>query len=201
MKPSILICFFVVVAYVRVAGQGYQPKSFYTPEDSLWYIARTSGETAAYKQYLQNCPDATYLLLIPDEIEKELLKDTACQRIFSEIHEKFDKVNENSFTTVDQMPEFPGGDEARIKFLVENMKLPEEGKRMKEMPYSGTIYIDFLIGADGVISHVRVLHGIGNGCDEESVHVIKIMPPWIPGRMGGKAVNVQYNIPIKICWD
>ncbi len=201
MKTSILISIFVVVAFVRVNGQDYHPKSFYTAEDSLWYIARTSGETAAYKQYLQNCQDATYFLLIPEEIKNELLKDTACLRIYNEIKVRFDKVAENSYTIVDEMPEFPGGDEARIKFLGENMKLPEEGKQMKEMSRSGTIYINFIIGTDGVITNVRVLRGIGNGSDEESVHVIKIMPPWIPGKMGGKAVNVQYNIPIKICWD
>lgn len=201
MKTRILISIFVVVAFVQVNGQEYHPKSFYTAEDSLWYIARTSGEAAAYKQYLQNCPDATYFMLIPDEIKDELLKDTACQRIYNEISMKIDKVNINSFIVVDEMPEFPGGDEARMKFLAENMKLPEEARSMEDMPRSGSIYINFVVGTDGVITNVRVLRGIGNGSDEESVHVIKIMPPWIPGRMGGKAVNVQYNIPIKICWD
>jgi protein TonB len=50
---------------------------------------------------------------------------------------------------------------------------------------------------DGSITDVRVRRGIGGGCDEEALRVIKAMPKWIPGKQSGQPVNVQYDLPIK----
>ncbi|KAF0197790.1 MAG: periplasmic protein TonB [Bacteroidetes bacterium] len=102
--------------------------------------------------------------------------------------------NEQPFTVVEQMPEFPGGDEARVAFLRENLKFPQIAR---ESGITGTVYLTFVIGKDGRISNVRLLRGIGGGCDEEAIRVLKLMPPWIPGKQGGKSVPVQFNLPIK----
>jgi protein TonB len=55
----------------------------------------------------------------------------------------------------------------------------------------------FIVEKDGSLSNVRVLKGIGGGCDEEAVRVIKMMPKWIPGSQRGKPVRVQFNMPFK----
>lgn len=98
------------------------------------------------------------------------------------------------FVVVDQMPEFPGGDEARMKYLQENINYPEEARKKG---IQGTVYVTFIVEADGRISEVKILRGIGGGCNEESVRVIENMPNWIPGKQRGEAVRVQFNMPIR----
>ncbi len=97
------------------------------------------------------------------------------------------------FTVVEQMPEFPGGDQARNKFLAENIRYPQQAL---ESSIQGTTYVSFIVEPDGNISHVLILKGIGGGCDEEAIRVIRMLPRWIPGRQNGKAVRVQYNMPV-----
>lgn len=98
------------------------------------------------------------------------------------------------FTVVEQMPEFPGGDEDRVKYLHDNVKYPQTAR---EVGISGTVYVTFVVNRSGKISDVRILRGIGGGCDEEAVRVVKNMPSWKPGKQNGEAVPVQYNLPIK----
>lgn len=98
------------------------------------------------------------------------------------------------FTIVESMPEFPGGDEARMKFLLENIKYPQIAR---ESGIQGVVYVTFVVEPDGSITNVKVIRGIGGGCDEEAVRVVKMMPKWIPGNQRGKPVRVQFNMPIK----
>lgn len=98
------------------------------------------------------------------------------------------------FTVVEEMPSFPGGDEARIKFLTENIKYPQMAK---ESGIQGTVYVTFVVDEKGRVTDVRVLRGIGGGCDEEAIRVVKLMPSWNAGKQSGKAVRVQFNMPIK----
>jgi TonB family protein len=98
------------------------------------------------------------------------------------------------FTVVEVLPEFPGGDEARMKYLMENIKYPDEARKNG---IQGTAYVTFVVEKDGSISNVKVLRGFDKACDEESVRVIKNMPNWKPGKQKGKAVRVQFNMPIR----
>jgi TonB family protein len=98
------------------------------------------------------------------------------------------------FTVVEDMPSFPGGDDARIKMLVDNIKYPQFAK---EKGIQGTVYVTFVINTDGNVSDVKVLRGIGGGCDEEAVRVVNLMPKWKPGYQDGKPVRVQFNMPIR----
>ncbi|HZX63526.1 MAG TPA: M56 family metallopeptidase [Bacteroidales bacterium] len=102
------------------------------------------------------------------------------------------------YPVVEQQPEYTGGDEARIKFMVENIKYPEEAKKAG---IQGKVFVTFVIQADGAVTDVKVLRGIGGGCDEEAVRVVKMMPNWIPGKEQGKNVAVQFNLPIKFRLD
>jgi TonB family protein len=97
------------------------------------------------------------------------------------------------FTVVEEQPGFPGGDEARIKFLQSNLKYPEEAK---ELGIQGKVYITFVVETDGSLNDIKVLRGIGGGCDEEAIRLVKNMPKWIPGKQRGVPVRVQFNLPI-----
>jgi protein TonB len=98
------------------------------------------------------------------------------------------------FVVVEESPEFQGGDQARIEYLIKNINYP---KKARKAGIQGTVYITFIIEKDGKVSNVRILRGIGGGCDEESLRVVKNMPKWKPGRQRGKNVRVQYNMPLK----
>jgi periplasmic protein TonB len=98
------------------------------------------------------------------------------------------------FTVVEDQPNFPGGDEARMKFLVDNIKYPQMAR---ESSIQGTVYVTFVVERGGNVTDVKVLRGIGGGCDEEAIRVIQSMPKWNPGKQRGKPVRVQFNMPIK----
>lgn len=98
------------------------------------------------------------------------------------------------FTVVEEAPSFRGGDEARIRFLQENMKYPQMAR---ESGIQGTVYVTFVVERNGSVTDVKVLRGIGGGCDEEAIRVIQAMPSWIPGKQRGKPVRVQFNMPIR----
>lgn len=98
------------------------------------------------------------------------------------------------FTVVEESPSFPGGDVARIQFLQQNIVYPQMAR---ESGIQGTVYVTFVVERNGAVTDVRVLRGIGGGCDEEAVRVIKAMPKWNPGKQRGKPVRVQFNMPIK----
>jgi len=98
------------------------------------------------------------------------------------------------FTVVEEQPGYPGGEESRIKFLTDNIKYPEEAK---ELGIQGKVFVTFVVEIDGSITDVRVLRGIGGGCDEEAIRVVKAMPRWVPGKQRGVPVRVQFNLPIK----
>ncbi len=98
------------------------------------------------------------------------------------------------FLIVEQMPEFPGGNEELMKFLHKNVQYPQMAR---ETGIQGTVYLQFVVEPNGAISNVKVLRGIGGGCDEEAIRVAKSMPGWKPGKQNGQSVRVFFQIPIK----
>lgn len=107
-------------------------------------------------------------------------------------------VEDSLFTVVEEMPEYPGGSEAMMKFLVENIKYPEQARKDS---IQGRVFVNFIIEVDGKVSNTKVLRGIGGGCDEEAVRVVSLMPAWTPGKQRGKNVRVAFNLPIKFALD
>ena len=100
---------------------------------------------------------------------------------------------EKVFTVVEQQPEFPGGTAEMYKYLGKNIKYPSAASRAN---VSGRVFMSFVVNTDGSIQDVQVLKGLGFGCDEEAIRVVKAMPKWKPGKQSGRAVRVKYNLPI-----
>jgi len=101
---------------------------------------------------------------------------------------------EKPLLVVEQNPEFSGGYEAMQKFLKDKIQYPTLAQ---ESGIQGTVFVQFVVSKTGKISNVKILRGIGGGCDEEAVRVVKEMPNWIPGRQNGQAVPVMFQIPVK----
>ncbi|MFN6115165.1 MAG: energy transducer TonB [Flavobacteriales bacterium] len=104
-------------------------------------------------------------------------------------------LQEGPLQIAEQMPEFPGGQEAMMKFISSNINYPED---MAEAGVGGKVFIEFVVRADGPITDVRVLRGIPGGpsLDREAVRVVKAMPKWNPGKQSGKPVDVIYRLPV-----
>jgi len=98
------------------------------------------------------------------------------------------------FIVVEEQASFPGGEEARLRFLQENLRYPVMAR---EAGIQGTVFITFVVERNGSITDVRILRGIGGGCDEEAIRVVREMPRWNPGRQRGKPVRVQFTMPIR----
>ena len=104
-----------------------------------------------------------------------------------------EKDNDTVFQMVEQMPEFPGGVEAMMHYVANNVKYPQEAR---DKNISGRVFVSFVIEKDGSVNEVKVMRGIGGGCDEEAVRVVKNMPKWKPGMQKGKPVRVSYMMPL-----
>ena len=97
-------------------------------------------------------------------------------------------------TVVEEMPEFPRGQEALMRYLGSKIEYPVDAV---ENGIEGTVFITFVVEPDGRITNVMPLRGLGAGLTEEAIRVAKGMPNWKPGMQRGKAVRVQYNLPIR----
>ncbi|RLD38720.1 MAG: energy transducer TonB [Bacteroidetes bacterium] len=146
-------------------------------------------------------PQVTIINVVEDDVDVE--DDIEIDIEFDEDEEmaEFEFVveeeeieEEQIFLVVENMPEFPGGEAAMYKFIGKNIEYP---RMAKESGISGRVYVTFVVERDGSVTDVKILRGIGGGCDEEAVRVIKKMPRWSPGKQRGKPVRVQYRMPIK----
>ena len=97
------------------------------------------------------------------------------------------------YTTADSMPSFPNGDLARMSYLVQNLRYPEEAKKNG---IQGKVRLSFVVESNGKISRVKVTESLGAGCDEEAVRLVQNMPEWNPGLIDGKPVSVEISMSI-----
>ena len=98
------------------------------------------------------------------------------------------------YLQVEVMPTFPGGEQELLKYLAENVKYP---RLAREAKIQGLVIVRFVVDADGFVGNIEILRGIGAGCDEEALRVVKAMPKWEPGYQNNRAVPVIYNMPIR----
>jgi len=98
------------------------------------------------------------------------------------------------YDSAEVAPQFPGGDEKFVAFISGEMHYPEMAR---DFGIQGYVYVGFIVNRDGCISHVQLARGIGGGCDEESLRVVKLMPRWKPGLIGGEAVRTQCYLPLR----
>ncbi len=100
------------------------------------------------------------------------------------------------FVVVEEQAEFPGGLDSMYAYIVKNLKYPEAAKE-KGIEGKGRVFVNFIVERDGSITNVKCLRGIGGGCDEAAMEVVKNMPKWQPAKQRGKEVRCQFNLPIK----
>lgn len=97
------------------------------------------------------------------------------------------------YKIVDEMPRYPGGDEALLQFIARNIHYPDEAQRTDKQ---GRVVCAFIVEKDGAVSNVKVLRGIYPSLDKEAARVIASLPAWEPGKVKGQAVRVAFTVPI-----
>ena len=100
---------------------------------------------------------------------------------------------EQIFTIVETLPSFPGGMPAFYRYVGKNMNYPTQAKRMG---VEGKVLLTFVVDKTGTIKDIEVVRGIGSGCDQEAIHVLKNSPKWNPGIQRGRKVNTKMMIPL-----
>ena len=97
------------------------------------------------------------------------------------------------FTVVEDMPEFPGGMEALLTYLSKNIKYPSIAQ---ENNIQGRVIVEFVVNKDGSIVEPKVIKSLDSSCDKEALRVVAAMPKWKPGKQRGKPVRVKYTVPV-----
>ena len=103
------------------------------------------------------------------------------------------EVENKVFDVVEQMPSFPGGNAALMKYLSDNVKYPVVAQ---ENGVQGRVVVSFVVEKDGHITDVKVVRSVDPSLDKEAARVVRSMPSWIPGKQNGSAVRVKYNVPV-----
>ena len=142
----------------------------------------------------------TQLEIVQDDVEVEDINinaeieqnEVVEEYVAPEIEEE-EVVEQEIFQIVEEMPAFPGGEQKLMEYVGKNIKYPQIAR---ESGIQGRVFVGFVVEPDGSVSNVKLLRGIGGGCDEEAMRVIKSMPKWKPGKQRGKAVRVSYQIPV-----
>ena len=126
------------------------------------------------------------------DLDVEITEETVIEEVvFEEAPEEEEA--DQIFTIVEENAGFPGGPKAYAKYLKKNLKYPNQARRMG---IEGKVYVQFIVDKQGNISDVKAVKGIGAGCDEEAVRVIKNSPAWTPGKQRGRPVKQRMIIPI-----
>ncbi len=190
------IFFFVAACQDQVTSQGESAEN-------------SSGATAEYKKAFEEIrrlekenPDKTYVLLVTDASGKQSISELENARLIAKINTVadeqghffaiFEKYPVDVFTIVEETATPKEGLTAFYEYVKNNLRYPAEARRKG---VEGKVFVQFVINIDGSLSEFKVVKGIGSGCDEEAVRIIKESPAWNPGKQRGIPVKQRYTMP------
>ena len=110
----------------------------------------------------------------------------------------FEPVQGDVFDVVEEMPQYPGGAQALLEFLNQNVQYPEEAEKAG---IQGRVIATFVVEKDGSVSNARVVKSVDPMLDAEALRVINAMPKWKPGKQNGELVRVKYTVPLSFRFD
>ncbi|MEO8085849.1 MAG: energy transducer TonB [Bacteroidota bacterium] len=151
-----------------------------------------AGDTAAITAFLISCGriDTTSY----DEKGKKTTGKPHHQKIVMKLNSGKELHNDSIYFIAQTMPSYPGGDEAILKYMKEHIHYPGAARANRT---EGKVVVSFIVDRTGTLTNLKIIRGIGNGCEEEALRVLRTMPKWSPGKMKGNEVRVQMNLPVK----
>ncbi len=126
------------------------------------------------------------------DLDIEMTEDQIIEDIIA-LDEPEEEEAETIFQIVEETPSPQGGLQAFYQYLGKNLKYPSQARRMG---IEGRVFLSFVVEKDGSLTDIKVMKGIGAGCDEESIRVMANAPKWNPGKQRGEPVRVRYSFPI-----
>lgn len=108
--------------------------------------------------------------------------------------QKTDEPSAYSLSDLTTPPLFPGGEKALMMFILETVKYPQEAR---QKGIEGNVVVSFVIDEDGEVTDAKIAKDVAGGCGAEALRVVEALSTWEPGLIDGKAVSVQYTIPIQ----
>lgn len=145
-------------------------------------------------------PPAPEIEIVEDDVEieeeVEIMDVEATQETIIEevVPVEEEPAEPDFFTIVEDMPSFPGGDAALLKYIAEHVEYPAIAK---ENGITGVVYVSYIVDKDGSVKDVKVVRGADPFLDKEAVRVVKTLKGYKPGKQRGKPVPVQFTIPIR----
>lgn len=147
-------------------------------------------------------PPAPEIEIVEDDVEVEDIEIQDVEADQTTVTETFEAppapepepAEPDFFTIVEDMPTFPGGDAALLKFIGENVQYPSIAK---ENGITGVVYVSYVVGKSGEIKDVKVVRGVDPFLDKEAMRVVTTIKGYTPGKQRGKPVPVQFTIPIR----
>ncbi|WP_439185578.1 TonB family protein [Carboxylicivirga taeanensis] len=147
-------------------------------------------------------PKATDIIQIVDndvELEEELqIDDVDMDEDFevdlSQLNMDEEDSEEQIFIVVEEMPKFPGGTAALLKYISSNVKYPVI---CQENGVQGSVSVSFVINEKGEVTNVKAYRGSDPNLEREALRVVQSMPRWTPGKQRGRAVKVSYTVPVR----
>lgn len=135
---------------------------------------------------------------IEEEIEInldiEMTEETAIEEVIeTDVGDFEEEETEEIFIIVEDAPEPKGGMQAFYSYVGENIKYPRQAQALN---IEGRVFVQFVVNKDGKLTDVTVVRGIGGGCDEEAVRIVKSAPAWKAGKQRGRPVRVKMVLPI-----
>ena len=177
-----------------------KPAFFDQYNDSTGKVITTGG-TGTWRTYMDEKFQTNFIqgevaLGLQEGIWEGIVRDSikitakykSGELVFSNLVDK-----SQTFTSVEQMPGFPGGLEAFYKFLAQSIRYPATAF---ENNIQGKVVVQFIVEKDGRLTNFKILRSVGGGCDEEAIRVLSSSPRWLPGMQANKPVKVYYTVPI-----
>lgn len=120
-------------------------------------------------------------------------KATMAQTNSGDSAHKIEGDSERIYDIVEQMPSFPGGNQALFQYISSHIKYPASAA---EAGLQGRVIVTFVVEPDGSITNVKVSKSVDAALDKEALRLVSSMPRWIPGKQNGKAIRVKYSVPV-----
>lgn len=157
--------------------------------NGLWKIYR-EGKIHIESEIEDGVNEGNLTLYYPDGKirSKEFYKND--KAFFGKTYDKTGK--EITYVPVEEMPEFPGGEEALLEYIAKNTKYP---KKAQKKDIQGTVLVNFIVEVDGSVTRAKIIKSVNPMLDAEAIRVVKSLPKWKPGTQDGIPVKVYYDIP------
>ena len=155
-------------------------------------VTKVSQTEIEYKKW-SNLDGPIYIVPISEVLRINYENGEYDEFVGEQMEANNESLDGDVFLSVEENPEFPGGPAKLLEYIQKNLEYPEAAR---ENEIQGRVFVGFIVEEDGSVSNVKILRGIGYGCDEEAIRLVNSLPKFKPGKQRGKPIRVYYTLPI-----